>query len=62
MRPTSHQHRRGSTREAVSQHLEVLAAAGLITTRRQGRYKFHYLNTAPLHIIIERWLTIRKED
>lgn len=34
-------HGLGSTRQAVSQHLEVLEDAGLITTRRQGRYKFH---------------------
>jgi DNA-binding transcriptional ArsR family regulator len=45
----------GSTRQAVSQHLDVLEDAGLITTRRQGRYKFHHLDTAPLQIIIERW-------
>ena len=52
----------GSTRQAVSQHLAVLEDAGLVTTRRQGRYKFHHLDTAPLHIIVERWLTGHRED
>ena len=43
------------TRQAISQHLDVLASAGLIRTRREGRYKFHYLDTAPLKAIVERW-------
>ena len=45
----------GSTRQAISQHLDVLEAAGLVTTRREGRYKFHDLDTAPLRQIAERW-------
>ena len=45
----------GSTRQAVSQHLDVLEAAGLVRTRREGRYKFHELDTAPLRHISERW-------
>jgi hypothetical protein len=36
----------------VSQHLDVL----------EGRYKFHYLDTAPLNVIIDRWLTDRGKD
>jgi DNA-binding transcriptional ArsR family regulator len=50
-------HGLGSTRQAVSQHLDVLEDAGLVSTRRQGRYKFHYLDRAPLNVIVERWLT-----
>jgi DNA-binding transcriptional ArsR family regulator len=50
-------HGLGSTRQAVSQHLAVLEDAGLVTTRRQGRYKFHHLDTSPLEVIVERWLT-----
>ena len=46
----------GSSRQAISQHLEVLEAAGLVVTKREGRYKFHYINTGPLEPIIERWL------
>ncbi len=48
-------HGLGSTRQAVSQHLEVLEAAGLVHTRRQGRYKFHHLDTSPLREIVRRW-------
>ena len=43
-----HQARPALTRQAVSQHLDVLEAAGLVSTRRDGRYKFHHLDTAPL--------------
>ena len=49
-------HGMGLTRQAISQHLDVLEAVGLITTRRDGRYKFHYLNADPLKAIAERWL------
>ncbi|MGW4109874.1 ArsR/SmtB family transcription factor [Actinosynnema sp. NPDC004786] len=44
------------SRQAVSQHLAVLEAAGLVRTRREGRYKFHHLNTEPLEHIVTRWL------
>ena len=50
-------HGLGLTRQAVSQHLEVLEAAGLVRTHRDGRYKFHHLDTGPLRAIVERWLT-----
>jgi DNA-binding transcriptional ArsR family regulator len=43
------------TRQAVSQHLAVLEAAGLVSTRRDGKYKFHYLDTTPLRRVAERW-------
>jgi len=49
-----------SSRQAISQHLEVLEDAGLITTARHGRYKFHHLDTSPLREIVERWPTERK--
>ncbi|MEV1050665.1 metalloregulator ArsR/SmtB family transcription factor [Streptomyces sp. NPDC049887] len=48
-------HGLGISRQAVSQHLAVLEAAGLVETRREGRCKFHDLNTAPLRHIAERW-------
>ena len=44
-----------SSRQAVSQHLDVLEAAGLVVSRREGRYKFHDLDTSPLRAIVERW-------
>jgi len=50
-------HQMASSRQAISQHLDVLEDAGLITTRREGRYKFHHLNTKPLRSIVSRWLT-----
>jgi DNA-binding transcriptional ArsR family regulator len=52
-------HGLGLTRQAVSQHLAVLESAGLVTTKREGRYKFHFLNTDPLKAIVERWLSAR---
>ncbi|MHC5701234.1 ArsR/SmtB family transcription factor [Streptomyces tirandamycinicus] len=51
----STRHGLGISRQAVSQHLAVLEAAGLVETRREGRCKFHDLNTAPLRRITERW-------
>jgi DNA-binding transcriptional ArsR family regulator len=48
-------HRLGSSRQAISQHLDVLESAGLVRTRREGRYKFHHLDTTPLETILERW-------
>ena len=48
-------HRLRSSRQAISQHLDVLEAAGLVSTRREGRYKFHSLDPTPLLAIIERW-------
>lgn len=49
-----------STRQAVSQHLDVLEAAGLVHSRREGRYRFFELDTAPLRAIAQRWP--RQED
>ena len=48
-------HGLSSSRQAISQHLEVLEAAGLLSTKREGRFKFHYVDTAPLKTIVERW-------
>ncbi|MBZ9753351.1 helix-turn-helix domain-containing protein [Deinococcus sp. HMF7604] len=43
------------TRQAVSQHLQVLEAAGLLTTHRQGRVKLHYVDPTPLDALVTRW-------
>lgn len=48
------------TRQAVSQHLDVLEAVGLVKSRREGRYRFHSLDTAPLKAIADRWLKTRE--
>lgn len=52
-------HGLGLSRQGISQHLDVLESAGLVTTRREGRYKLHYLDTRPLTSIVERWPTTR---
>ena len=48
-------HGLGSTRQAISQHLELLEAVGLVHSRRESRFKFHALDTTPLRSITERW-------
>jgi DNA-binding transcriptional ArsR family regulator len=45
------------TRQAASKHLAALETANLITTVRRGREKLHYLNTAPINDITERWIS-----
>jgi DNA-binding transcriptional ArsR family regulator len=54
-------HGLSSTRQAVSQHLDVLEQAGLVRSERRGRYKFHHLDTTPLREIQRRW-PIRKDS
>lgn len=44
------------TRQAVTQHLQVLEAADLVAIVWQGREKLHYLNAVPLHEIHKRWI------
>jgi DNA-binding transcriptional ArsR family regulator/uncharacterized protein YndB with AHSA1/START domain len=46
----------GMTRQAVTKHLAVLEAAGVVTTVWRGREKLHYLNAAPINEIAERWI------
>ncbi len=43
-------------RQSVSKHLSVLQAAGLVSTVWRGREKLHYLNTAPICEISDRWI------
>ncbi|WP_084104617.1 helix-turn-helix transcriptional regulator [Demequina sp. NBRC 110056] len=50
------------TRQAVSQHLQVLEDAGLVERRRQGRYVLHTLTPEPLREIARRWLTDPQEQ
>ena len=44
------------TRFGVMKHLRVLEDAGLITTRKVGREKLHYLNAVPIQLISDRWI------
>jgi len=45
------------TRFGVMKHLRLLETAGLVTTRRVGREKFHYLNPVPIRLLHDRWIT-----
>lgn len=49
-------HQLSLSRQAVSQHLEVLEGAGLVRARRDGRYKFHDLDLSPLRTAVAGWL------
>jgi uncharacterized protein YndB with AHSA1/START domain/DNA-binding transcriptional ArsR family regulator len=43
-------------RQSVTKHLDVLVAAGLVTVAWRGRERLHYLNTAPINDIADRWI------
>lgn len=44
------------SRQAVTKHLALLEAAGLVVTKKQGREKLHYLNPMPISEIYSRWI------
>ncbi|HXG75945.1 MAG TPA: SRPBCC domain-containing protein [Gaiellaceae bacterium] len=44
------------TRFGVMKHLRVLEAAGLVTSRRVGRERHHFLNAVPIRQLHDRWL------
>jgi uncharacterized protein YndB with AHSA1/START domain/DNA-binding transcriptional ArsR family regulator len=45
------------TRFGVMKHLRVLEEAHLVTTRRRGREKLHFLNPVPIRLIHDRWVS-----
>jgi DNA-binding transcriptional ArsR family regulator len=45
------------TRFGVMKHLKILEEAGLITTRKSGREKLHFLNPVPIRLIHDRWIS-----
>jgi len=45
------------TRFGVMRHLDVLETAGLISTRKEGREKRHFLNPVPIRLIHDRWIS-----
>jgi DNA-binding transcriptional ArsR family regulator len=45
------------TRFGVAKHLKVLEEAGLVTTRRRGREKLHFLNSVPIREVHDRWVS-----
>jgi DNA-binding transcriptional ArsR family regulator len=44
------------SRIAVMRHLQVLSAAGLVTSRKRGRERWHYFDAVPLQRMYERWV------
>ena len=45
------------SRFGVMKHLGVLEEANLVTTRRRGREKLHFLNPVPIRLIHDRWVS-----
>jgi uncharacterized protein YndB with AHSA1/START domain/DNA-binding transcriptional ArsR family regulator len=46
----------GMSRFGVMKHLKILEAADLVLTYKSGRFKYHYLNAAPLQQVVDRWI------
>ena len=44
------------TRFGVAKHLKLLEQANLVTTRKAGRERLHYLNAVPIQQIHQRWI------
>jgi uncharacterized protein YndB with AHSA1/START domain/DNA-binding transcriptional ArsR family regulator len=44
------------TRFGVMKHLRVLESANLVTSKKLGREKLHYLNPVPIRLIHDRWI------
>ena len=44
------------SRQAVTQHLEVLQGANLVVSVMRGREKLHFLNPVPIYEVFERWI------
>jgi uncharacterized protein YndB with AHSA1/START domain len=45
------------TRFGVMKHLKLLEEAGLVTTKRRGREKLHFLNAVPIRLVHDRWVS-----
>jgi uncharacterized protein YndB with AHSA1/START domain/DNA-binding transcriptional ArsR family regulator len=45
------------TRFGVMKHLKLLEQAGLVTTKRRGREKLHFLNPVPIRLVHDRWVS-----
>lgn len=45
------------SRFGVMKHLKVLERAGLVTTKRRGREKLHFLNPVPIRLMHDRWVS-----
>lgn len=45
------------TRQAVAKHLAILKRANLVSWKRQGRERLHFINPVPINEIAERWIS-----
>lgn len=45
------------TRYGVMNHLRVLEEAHLVTTKKEGKFKYHFLNPVPIKRISDRWIS-----
>jgi DNA-binding transcriptional ArsR family regulator len=45
------------SRQAVAKHLSILEEANLVSVRRHGREKLHFINPVPINSIAERWIS-----
>ncbi|MEX0700030.1 MAG: SRPBCC domain-containing protein [Acidimicrobiia bacterium] len=50
------------TRVGVAKHLGILEGAGLVVSKRRGREKLHYLNTVPIRLVHDRWVSKYTEE
>lgn len=55
-------HQLASSRQAISQHIDLLVAVGLVRTRHEGRYTFHDLDPTHLEHLVDRWLPPRTKQ
>ena len=45
------------TRQAVAKHLAILRKANLVSWKREGRERLHFINPVPINEIAERWIS-----
>jgi DNA-binding transcriptional ArsR family regulator len=45
------------TRQAVAKHLAILNQANLVSWKREGRQRLHFINPVPINDIAERWIS-----
>lgn len=45
------------TRQAVAKHLGILKKANLVSWKREGRERLHFINPVPINEIAERWIS-----
>ena len=45
------------TRQAVAKHLAILKRGNLVSWKREGRARLHFINPVPINEIAERWIS-----